>query len=133
LAHAARPSASLELTDAELVCLAVAQVLLRDNDERHWLRAAPTRAMSPRTVASPGCQAPTAGHRVRPGQPQAHGEREAVRQLLTHRPINQPPAGSAVVTDKGLAGEGTEGFFAGLELALIRPARRDKADPGVFP
>src|SRR5882724_6040840 len=31
------------VTDAELVCLAVAQVLLRDNDERHWLRAASTR------------------------------------------------------------------------------------------
>jgi hypothetical protein len=30
------------VTDAELVCLAVAQVLLRYNDERHWLRAAPT-------------------------------------------------------------------------------------------
>ena len=30
-----------EVTDAELVCLAVAQVLLRFDDERHWLRAAP--------------------------------------------------------------------------------------------
>jgi hypothetical protein len=29
------------VTDAELVCLAVAQVLLRYDDERHWLRAAP--------------------------------------------------------------------------------------------
>jgi hypothetical protein len=28
-------------SDAELVCLAVAQVLLRFDDERHWLRAAP--------------------------------------------------------------------------------------------
>src|SRR3954452_629027 len=31
------------VTDAELVCLAVAQVLLRYDDERHWLRAAPAR------------------------------------------------------------------------------------------
>jgi hypothetical protein len=31
------------VTDAELVCLAVAQVLLRYHDERHWLRAAPAR------------------------------------------------------------------------------------------
>ena len=31
------------VTDAELVCLAVAQVLLRYHDEHHWLRAAPTR------------------------------------------------------------------------------------------
>jgi hypothetical protein len=29
------------VTDAELACLAVAQVLLRYDDERHWLRAAP--------------------------------------------------------------------------------------------
>ena len=65
--------------------------------------------------------------------PKLVGEREAVRQLLAHQPANRPPAGSAVVTDKGLAGEGTEGFFAGLELALIRPARRDEPDPGSFP
>jgi hypothetical protein len=32
-----------EVTDAELDCLAVAQVLLRYDDERHWLRAAPAR------------------------------------------------------------------------------------------
>jgi hypothetical protein len=31
------------VTDAELVCLAVAQVLLRYNDEHHWLRAAASR------------------------------------------------------------------------------------------
>jgi hypothetical protein len=37
------PGRPPEVTDAELVCLAVAQVLLRYNDERHWLRAAPTR------------------------------------------------------------------------------------------
>ena len=29
-----------EVTRAELACLAVAQVLLRFDDERHWLRAA---------------------------------------------------------------------------------------------
>jgi hypothetical protein len=32
-----------QVTDAELVCLAVAQVLLRFDDERHWLRAAAGR------------------------------------------------------------------------------------------
>ena len=31
------------MTDAELACLAVAQVLLRYDDERHWLRAAASR------------------------------------------------------------------------------------------
>ena len=35
------PGGPPEVTDAELVCLAVAQVLLRFEDERHWLRAAP--------------------------------------------------------------------------------------------
>ena len=33
------PGKPPEVTDAELVCLAVAQVLLRFDDERHWLRA----------------------------------------------------------------------------------------------
>jgi hypothetical protein len=35
------PGQRPEVTDAELVCVAVAQVLLRFDDERHWLRAAP--------------------------------------------------------------------------------------------
>jgi Transposase DDE domain len=34
------PGKPPEVTDAELLCLAVAQVLLRYDDERHWLRAA---------------------------------------------------------------------------------------------
>jgi hypothetical protein len=37
------PGQQPEVTDAELVCLAVAQVLLRYDDERRWLRAAPRR------------------------------------------------------------------------------------------
>ncbi len=37
------PGRPPEVTDAELVCLALAQVLLRYDDERHWLRAAPAR------------------------------------------------------------------------------------------
>ena len=35
------PGQPPEVTDAELVCIATAQVLLRYDDERHWLRAAP--------------------------------------------------------------------------------------------
>jgi hypothetical protein len=35
------PGKPPEVADAELVCLAVAQVLLRFDEERHWLRAAP--------------------------------------------------------------------------------------------
>jgi hypothetical protein len=38
-----------------------------------------------------------------------------------------------VVTDKGLAGQDTEDYFAGLGLALIRPVRKDEKDPGIFP
>jgi len=37
------PGMPPEVTDAELACLAVAQVLLRYDDERHWLRAAGSR------------------------------------------------------------------------------------------
>jgi hypothetical protein len=37
------PGKPPEVTGAELACLAVAQVLLRYDDERHWLRAAPSR------------------------------------------------------------------------------------------
>jgi hypothetical protein len=37
------PGQPPEVTDAELVCMAVAQVLLRFDDERHWLRAAAER------------------------------------------------------------------------------------------
>ena len=199
------------VTDAELVCLAVAQVLLRYNDERHWLRAAPTRVghLFPRLLGQSeynqrlkdlaplleaalrwladmtpgsaerlrlldgtpvGCgQSPIttkrsdlfgyAGYGYEPSHsryywgvklllvctaegtvtgfglanPKLVGEREAVRQLLGAQPANRPPTGSAVVTDKGLAGEATEGFLADLELLLIRPARSDEPQPRPFP
>ena len=47
------PGKPPEVTDAELACLAVAQVLLRFDDERHWLRAArlPGRAPVPPAAA----------------------------------------------------------------------------------
>ena len=35
------PGGRPEVTDAEMVCIATAQVLLRFDDERHWLRIAP--------------------------------------------------------------------------------------------
>jgi hypothetical protein len=38
------PGRPPDVTDAELACLAAAQVLLRRDDERHWLRAAPRLA-----------------------------------------------------------------------------------------
>jgi hypothetical protein len=199
------------VTDAELVCLAVAQVLLRYDDERHWLRAAPARVghLFPRLLeqseynarlkaAAPlmeaalrwlGEQTPGSAEQLRLmdatpvpcgqsvitakrsnlfgyagygyesshsrwywgsklllitttdgtvtgfalGNPKLHGERELARQTLTAQPANRPTPGSIVVTDKGLSGHGTEEFFTGLHLHLIRPARRNEPDPGTFP
>ena len=49
------PGQPPEVTDAELVCMAVAQVLLRFDDERHWLRAAAKRVghLFPRLLRQP--------------------------------------------------------------------------------
>src|SRR4029453_6882288 len=51
----AGPGRPPALTDAELVCLAVEQVLLRYDDEHHWLRAAPARVghLFPRLLSQP--------------------------------------------------------------------------------
>jgi hypothetical protein len=201
------------VTDAELVCLAVAQVLLRYDDERHWLRAAPSRVghLFPRLLgqseynqrlkhlaplleaalrwlaehtpasaellrlmdATPvpcgqsiitarrsdlagwagygycpshsrwywgaklllicTCEGTVTGFGL--ANPKLVGERQQARQLLKDRPANRPAPGTAIVTDKGLAGEGTEAFFAspGLELTLLRPARKDETAPRYFP
>ncbi len=55
--------------------------------------------------------------------------------MLEDQPANRPAPGTAVVTDKGLSGEGTEAFFASpdLGLTLIRPARSDEQAPRYFP
>jgi hypothetical protein len=67
--------------------------------------------------------------------PKLPGEREAARQMLHDQPANRPAPGTAVVTGKGLSGEETEEFFAsdGLQLTLIRPARKDEKQPRYFP
>jgi hypothetical protein len=56
------PGRPPQVTDAELACLAVAQVLLRCDGERHWLRAAPapgrapaSRGCWPKASTTPGC------------------------------------------------------------------------------
>jgi DDE family transposase len=206
------PGQPPEVTDAELVCLAVAQVLLRYDDERHWLRAAArhvghlfprllgqseysnrVKAAAPLMEAAlrwladhtPGSAemlrlmdatpvpcghsvitarrsdlAGWAGYGYCPSHsrwywggklliictcdgtvtgfglasPKLFGEREQARQMLNDQPANRPTPGTAIVTDKGLAGEGTEEFFAspGLGLTLIRPARKDEK-PRYFP
>ena len=199
------------VTDAELVCLAVAQVLLRYHDDHHWLRAARSRVghLFPRLLgqsednerlkdAAPLMEAALrwlaehtpgsaellrlmdgtpvscgqskrttqrsnlfgyAGYGYEPSHsrfywgvklmlictadgtitgfglanPKLWGEREQTRQLLTDQAANRPAPGTAVVTDKGLAGQETEAFFADLELLLIRPARSDEPQPRPFP
>jgi hypothetical protein len=207
------PGGPPEVSDAELACLAVAQVLLRFDDERHWLRAAPRlvghlfprllrqseyndrlKAAAPLMEAAlrwladhtPGsaellrlmdatpvacgqsaitarrsdlfgyagygycpshsrwywgaklliictCDGTVTGFGL--ANPKLYGEREQARQMLTGQPANRPVPGTAIVTDKGLSGEGTEEFFAGpdLGLALIRPARKDEKTPRPFP
>jgi hypothetical protein len=203
------PGRPPQVTDAEVVCLAVAQVLLRYHDEHHWLRAAPSRVghLFPRLLSQPeynrrlrqlawlleaalrwladhtpasaellrladgtpvvcGRSRTTARRSALAGyagyghdtshhcfywgarlllvctcegtvtgfglaNPKLYGEREHARLLLATRPANRPPKGSAVVTDKGLSG--TEEFFAGLGLRLLRPPRSDEPDAGVFP
>jgi hypothetical protein len=207
------PGQRPEVTDAELACLAVAQVLLRFDDERRWLRAAPKLVghLFPRLLAQSEYNARVknaaplleaalrwladhtpataemlrlmdatpvpcgqsvitarrsdlfgwAGYGYCPSHsrwywgsklllmctcegtvtgfslanPKLAGEREQARTMLERIPANRPVPGTAVVTDKGLAGEGTEEFFAGpgLELTLIRPARKGEKAPRYFP
>ena len=65
--------------------------------------------------------------------PKLMGEREEIRQVLTHQPANRPAPGTTVVTDRGLSGEDTERFFADLDLLPIRPARKDEKTARPFP
>ena len=200
------------VTDAEVVCLAVAQVLLRYNDEHHWLRAAPYRVghLFPRQLLSQpaynrrlrqlaelmeaalrwladhtpataellrlldgtpvvcGRSRTTAkwsnlagwagyGHDTSHhcfywgsrlllvctpegtvtgfglANPKLVGERQAVVDLLQDVPANRPAPGTLLVGDKGFAGRDFQAALAGLELGILRPARTDEPDPGVFP
>jgi hypothetical protein len=199
------------VSDAELVWLAVAQVLLRYHDEHHWLRAAPTRVghLFPRLLSQPeynrrlrqlawlleaalrwlAQHTPATAERLRLvdgtpvvcgrsrrtatrsdlagwagyghdpshhcfswgarlllvatpegtvtgfglANPKLVGERQAVVRLLQQLPANRPAPGTLLVGDKGLAGGDFQVALAGMELALLRPARRDEPDLGVFP
>jgi Transposase DDE domain len=207
------PGRPLAVTDAELTCLAVAQVLLRHDDERHWLRAAPKlvghlfpqllgqseynkrlKAAAPLMEAAlrwiagatPGsaerlrlmdgtpvpcgqsvvtvkrsdlagyagygycashsrfywgaklllivtCDGTVTGFAL--ANPKLDGERETVRVMLEEQPANRPVLGTAIVADKGFAGEDFEEFLAGenLDLALVRPARKNEKAGRPFP
>jgi hypothetical protein len=66
--------------------------------------------------------------------PKLFGERQQARQALECQPANRPEPGTAIVTDKGLAGEETEEFFASpdLGLTLIRRPARTRRLPGPY-
>jgi len=111
------PGRPLEVTDAELVCLAVAQVLLRYNDERHWLRAAPHRVghLFPRLLSQSEYNqrlkgvAPLMEAALRWLAGQTPGSAELLR-LLDGTPV---PCGQSTVTAKrsdlyGYAGYGED-------------------------
>jgi hypothetical protein len=74
------PGRHPDVTDAELICLAVAHVLLRYNDEHHWLRAAPSRVghLFPRLLSQPAYN-----HRLRAS---AELMEAARRRLAGHTP-----------------------------------------------
>jgi len=120
------------VTDAELVCLAVAQVLLRYNDERHWLSAAPGRVghLFPRRLSQSEYNerlknaAPLMEAALRWLADQTPGSAELLR-LMDGTPV---PCGQSVVTAKrsGLAGDAGYGycashsrFYWGAKLMLI--------------
>jgi hypothetical protein len=199
------------VTDAELVCLAVAQVLLRYHDEHHWLRAAPTRVghLFPRLLSQPEYNrrlrklawlleaalrwladhtpassellrlvdatpvvcgrsrttatrsnlAGWAGYGRDPSHhcfywgsrlllvttpegtvtgfglanPKLVGERQALAAMLGAVVANRPAPGTLLVGDKGFAGRDVQVFLHAMGLALVRPARSDEPDPGLFP
>ena len=65
--------------------------------------------------------------------PKLVGEREAVVGMLRGIPANRPAPGTVLVGDKGFAGHDFHAALADLELALVRPARADEPQGGVFP
>ena len=128
----AGPGQPGDVTDAELTCLAVAQVLLRYDDERHWLRAAAARVghLFPRLLRQSQYN-----DRVKAAAPLMEA---ALRWLADHTPgtaeqlrlmdATAVPCGQSVVTAKrsGLAGYAGYGycashsrFYWGAKLMLI--------------
>jgi Transposase DDE domain len=126
------PGRPAGVTDAELVCLAVAQVLLRYDDERHWLRAAASRVghLFPRLLGQSEYN-----DRVKSAAPLMEA---ALRWLADHTPgtaeqlrlmdATPVPCGQSVVTAKrsdlsGWAGYGYcashSRFYWGAKLMLI--------------
>ena len=126
------PGRPLAVTDAELICLAVAQVLLRYHDERHWLRAAPNRVghLFPRLLGQSEYNqrlkdlAPLMDAALRWLAGQTPGSAELLR-LLDGTPVG---CGQSPITAKrsnlfGYAGYGYEPshsrYYWGVKLLLI--------------
>jgi hypothetical protein len=126
------PGKPPEVTSAELVCLAVAQVLLRYDDERHWLRAAGARVghLFPKLLGQSEYNArlkslaPLMEAALRWLAEQTPGSAELLR-LMDGTPV---PCGQSVVTAKrsdlaGYAGYGYcashSRFYWGARLMLI--------------
>jgi hypothetical protein len=126
------PGRPPEVTDAELACLAVAQVLLRFDGERHWLRAAPRQVghLFPRLPGQAGYNerlkalAPLMEAALRWLAETTPGSAEMLR-LMDGTPV---PCGQSVVTAKrsDLAGDAGYGycashsrFYWGAKLMLI--------------
>jgi hypothetical protein len=64
--------------------------------------------------------------------PKMFGEQQAT-QMMLDVPANAPPAGTVIVTDKGLHGREFEADIAARHLVLVRPARSGESDNGLFP
>jgi hypothetical protein len=92
------PGARPEVTDAELACTAVAQVLLRYDDERHWLRAA-SRLI---------------GHLFSRLRRSEYNTR--LRRLA---PLKEAALRWLVVTDKGLSGRDTSTASHSIPLTAV--------------
>ncbi len=126
------PGQRPEVTDAELACLAVAQVLLRYDDERHWLRAARKQVghLFPRLLAQSEYNA-----RLKNAAPLMEA---ALRWLADHTPATAEllrlmdatpvPCGQSVITARrsdlfGWAGYGYcpshSRWYWGAKLLLI--------------
>jgi hypothetical protein len=95
----------------------------------HGAAARPSSAGYPARQPGPEkCSLPLAS-------PRLFGERDEVQQMLTGQPANRPRQGTLIVASKGFAGADFEEFLAGpdLDLTLVRPARNDEKDHGIFP
>jgi hypothetical protein len=116
-----------EVTGAELVCLAVAQVLLRSDDERLWLRAAPGQVgqLFPRLLRQSECNgrvtaaAPLMEAALRWLADHTPGSAEMVR-LMDATPV---PCGQSAVTARrsALCGGAGYGYCPAIRAGIGGP------------